>query len=345
MNKALSLTEKEKAQGIVAASAGNHAQGVAYSMTYVGAHSKIVMPLQTPLVKITATRGYGAEVLLHGDIYDESYKRALEVSKEGGHVFIHPFEDPHIIAGQGSLGLEVMNQMKGEPLDSIVVPIGGGGLISGVAIAIKESMPSCKVIGVVPENCSAMKALSENKSLESISYKPSIADGTSLKEPSSVMYNQFIKRYVDDVCSVDEETIASAMVYLLERAKTVVEGSGALSLAAVMKGGLSLGKKTCLVLSGGNLDMNLLSSVIERGLAKAGRIVRFSVVVSDSPGVLSKLTDIIARHRANILQVEHDRIGRHLNLRETVIQFLLETKGVEHCREVLSALRDFEIKK
>ena len=337
MNKILSLTDKEKDRGIITASAGNHAQGVAYSATYVETKSKVVMPTHTPFVKATATRSYGAEVILSGNIYDESYQYALELAKKEGHVFIHPFEDPHIIAGQGSLGLEILDQM--EYLDSIIVPIGGGGLISGVAIAIKESNPHCKVIGVVPKNCAAMQAMFKNEYTEELEYTSSIADGTSVKKPSPIMYDRFIKRYVDDICAVDEGTIASAMVYLLERAKTVVEGSGALSLAALMTGGVSLGNKTCLILSGGNVDMNTISQVIERGLAKAGRIARLSVVVPDRPGTLNQLTNIIASQKANILEVHHDRLGGHLRLQETVIEFLLETKSLDHLNEILESLR------
>lgn len=339
MNKILLLTDEEKKRGIIAASAGNHAQGVAYSATHVGIPSKVVMPTHTPLVKITATRSYGAKVILHGDVYDESYQRALELAKEGGRVFVHPFEDPHIIAGQGSLGLEVLDQIK--DLDSILIPIGGGGLISGMAMAIKEFKPRCRVIGVVPENCAAMEALFRGQYTEELGYRSSIADGTSIKKPSYVMFDRFIKKYVDDIRAVDEGTIASAMVYLLERAKTLVEGSGALPLAALMAGGsdLSLGKKTCLVLSGGNVDMNTISQVIERGLAKAGRIARLCVVVPDHPGSLNQLTNVIASERANILEVHHDRLGDHLRLHETAIEFLLETRSSDHLNKVLEGFK------
>ena len=266
MNKMLSLTDRERALGVIAASAGNHAQGVARSATYVGAQSKVVMPTQTPLVKTSATQSYGAEVILHGNFYDESYQRAKEISKEKGYIFIHPFEDAQIIAGQGTLGLEIIQQIP--DLSSVVVPIGGGGLISGVAIAIKESNPHCKVLGVVPKNCSAMQSLFKNEA--ALEHQPTIADGASVKKPSSLIYDNFIKKYVDDICTVSEDSIAAAMLFLLERAKTLVEGSGALSLAAVMEEKLPLGHKTCLILSGGNVDMNIISQIIQRGLTKGG---------------------------------------------------------------------------
>lgn len=340
MNKALSLTEEERARGVIACSAGNHAQGVAYSANYVGAKSTVVMPVNTPLVKSMATRSYGAEVLFYGSVYDESYEMAEALAKKEKYTFIHPFEDPHVIAGQGSMGLEILDQM--EELDSILIPIGGGGLISGVSMAIKESLPHCRVIGVVPKNCSAMQALFKSQYTKDFKYTASIADGTSVKEPSELMYNHFIKKYVDDIFSVDEETIASAMVYLLERAKTVVEGSGALALGALMlhTENLNLGDKTCLILSGGNVDMNIISQVTERGLAKVGRIARISVIVPDCPGSLSELTNVIANRRGNVLEVHHDRLGTSINLQQTKIEFLLETRGFDHLNEILEALKE-----
>ena len=340
MNKLLSLSEEERARGVIAASAGNHAQGVAYSATQTGVSSKVVMPLQTPLVKLSAAQSYGAEILLHGNIYDESCQRAQEVAREQGHTFIHPFEDFHIISGQGTLGLEVIQEIP--DLSSIVVPIGGGGLISGMAIAIKASRPNCKVIGVVPENCPAMEFLFKQKTMAP--FHPTIADGTSVKQPSVLIYNEFIKKYVDEVCSVSEGSIASAMLFLLERAKTVVEGSGALSLAALMEGNVSFGDKTCLILSGGNVDMNTISHIIRHGLTKMGRLARLSVVVPDRPGALSQLTRMIASESANILEVYHDRLNHHLHLHETTIEFLLETKSWDQIHKILKVFEGEGVK-
>ncbi len=334
-NKMMSLTAAEKAKGVVASSAGNHAQGVALAAKNAGCKAKIVMPIHSPLVKVMATQNYGAEVILHGEIYDESYKRAREIEKEEGLTFVHPYEDPFIIAGQGTLGLELIEQLP--DLESVLIPIGGGGLIAGIATALKAIKPHVKIIGAVPENNPGMYQMFKGEKPDLTLRQPTIADGLSVKTPSPVMYEQYLKKWVDDVVTVSEDEIAEAIVMLLERAKAVVEGSGAVSLAAAKKSKLNLGKKSIVVLTGGNIDLNAISKVIERGLSKKGRLARLSVVVSDKPGTLNRLTHILAEKRANVLQVDHDRLSAGLSLSETRIEFLIETRSSEHIFEIVNA--------
>lgn len=338
MNKMKSLTPEELKKGVVASSAGNHAQGVAYSATYCGSKAHIVMPTISPLIKVTATRGYGAEVILHGEIYDESYAHARELEKQQGYVFVHPYEDELVMAGQGTIGLEILESLP--DVDSVIVPIGGGGIISGIATAIKSIKPSCKVYGAVAENNPGMYNLFHGKAHNSSERKPTIADGLAVKKPSPNMLENYIRPYVDDVATVSEDEIAESIVFLLERAKTVVEGSGVVGLAAAakMKDKWQLGKKTCIVLCGGNIDLNAISKVIERGLAKKGRLVRISVVVVDKPGTLHRLTSVLAELDANILEVEHDRLRPNLEISEAQIEFLLETRDEEQIQKIQAAM-------
>jgi len=335
LNKILSLTEAERARGIVASSAGNHAQGVAFAAQRVGAKAKIVMPVNSPLIKIMATQGYGAEVVLHGQVYDEAYAHARQLEKEQGLTFVHAFEDPMVIAGQGTLGIELITDLP--DVDSVIVPIGGGGLISGVATAVKALRPGCKIYGVVSDQAPGMMNLFNHQKAEA---PPglTIADGIAVKKPSEAMYGDYISKLVDDVISVTDDEIAEAIVWLLERAKTVVEGSGATVLAAAAKNRWQLGKKTCLILSGGNIDLNIISMVIERGLSRNGRLARITVVVADRPGALQRLTNALAGEQANILDVKHDRLRTDLLISETAIEFLVETKSREHIKKLKVAL-------
>jgi threonine dehydratase len=337
LNKMLTLSAADLKKGLVCSSAGNHAQGVAYAAAKVGAKAFVVMPVSSPLVKVMATQGYGAEVILHGRIYDEAYQHARELEKQKGYTFVHPFEDPMIIAGQGTLGLEVMEQIP--DLDSIVVPIGGGGLISGVATAIKAKNPKVKIYGVVSSIAPGMKQLFNQQPVEAASLSLTIADGISVKKPSEAMFKDYISKLVEDIVEVNDEDIAESIVFFLERAKTVVEGSGAVVLAGAEKAGWKLGKKSCLLLSGGNIDLNLVSKVIERGLIKRGRLIRLSVIVPDRPGTLHRLTDIIAEKGANVLDVKHDRVRQGVKLSETAIEFLLETRSSEHAEQLQDAFR------
>jgi len=282
-----------------------------------------------------ATQAYGAEVILKGRIYDESYSHARELEKQHGYTFVHPYEDPLVIAGQGTLGLEVLEQIP--DLESIVIPIGGGGLIAGVATAIKSQRPKVKVYGVVSSVAPGMRQLFKKEEVAAPAQALTIADGISVKKPSAIMYSDYISRLVEDIVDVNDEEIAESIVYLLERAKTMVEGSGAVVLAGAEKAGWDLGKRCCMVLSGGNIDLNLVSKVIERGLSHRGRLVRLNVIVNDRPGSLFRLTDIIAEKGANILDVKHDRVRQGIRLSETAIEFLLETRSGEHAQELRDA--------
>lgn len=335
-NKILSLPEKDRARGIVCASAGNHAQGVAYAANYTGAKAHVVMPVHSPMVKVLATKSYGAEVILRGDIYDEAYAYAQQLEKDKGYTFVHPFEDPMVIAGQGTIGLEILEDLP--DVDSVIVPVGGGGLIAGIASVIKEKKPSCKIYGVVPSNFPSMKYMFKGEPVPEGPFRPTVADGAAVKYASQMMHDKYLTKYVDDIISITEAEIAEAIVFLLERAKTVVEGAGALALAAASHGKWALGQKCALILSGGNIDVNILSKVIEKGLAQVGRLARINVIVTDRPGTLQKLTAAIAESGANIMQVNHDRLASHLQLRETGIEFLLETRDEDHVQQIREAL-------
>lgn len=339
LNKISSLTDEEKKRGVIACSAGNHAQGVALSSTMNDVRSVIVMPENAPIAKVQATKKYGAEIIQKGQVFDDAKEYALQLAKKEGYVFVHPYEDEKVIAGQATIGLELMGQLP--DLDSVVVPIGGGGLISGIAIAIKALNPKIKVIGVQTEIVSTMSQLFHTQKFEPIPQAVStLADGIAVKYPSEVMYKNFISRYVDEIVTVNEDQIAEAIVFLLERAKTVAEGSGAVSLAAVLNRKLNLGRKSCLIVSGGNIDLNIVSEIIQRGQIQRGRLCELSVIAPDVPGSLSRLTQIIADQKANILQVHHDRIRRGLNLKETRIDFVLETTSREHIEKIREALAE-----
>ncbi len=336
-NKISSLTPEQKKNGVVASSAGNHAQGVALSATLAGVKSTIVMPVTAPLSKYSATKAYGAEVILKGEIYDDAYEHARMLEKEKGFTFVHPYQDEYVIAGQGTIGLEVMERLP--DLDTIVVPIGGGGLISGIAIAVKALNPKTKVIGVQSDRSPGMANL-YNKQTGSLAKRvATIADGIAIKNPSPEIHDQFISKFVDQVVTVSDDEIAEAIVYLMERTKAVAEGSGAAAMAAAMHRGLDLGKKCCIIVSGGNIDLNVVSKIIDRGQIVRGRLCELSVIVDDLPGNLSKLTKVIAEQRANVLEVRHDRVSKGLSLRETRIDFVLETSSLEHVERIMAALQ------
>ena len=341
MNKISLLDEASLKKGIVACSAGNHAQGVAFSATTLGTKAHIVMPENSPLVKAIATQEYGAEVILHGEIFDESFNRAKELEAEKGYVFVHPFDDPQVMAGQGTIGLEVMEQVKN--LDSMIVPIGGGGLISGISVALRAINPKLKIYGVVPENIPGMFHLFHGSQYDPSEKKPTLADGLAVKKPNEAILNDYIKPHVDDIVMVSESEIASSIVFLMERAKTVVEGAGATGLAAALKmrKQWELGDNCCILLCGGNIDLNIISKIIEKGLSQIGRVARISVVVKDQPGVLQGLTTLIANEKANIIQVQHDRLSPNIAINETQIDFLLECRGTNHVNSLIAALKDF----
>jgi len=335
-NKIINLTPEEKKRGVVASSAGNHAQGVALSASLAGVKATIVMPENAPLTKINATRGYGAEVILKGEIYDDAYEHARFLEKTEGFVFVHPYEDPYIIAGQGTIGLELNERLP--DLDSVVIPIGGGGLISGISTALRALNPKIRIIGVQSDQAPGMSQLFHKQTPEPKKRISTIADGIAIKHPSKIVYDSFISKNVDEVVTVSDDELAEAIVFLLERAKTMTEGSGAAAMAAAMNRKLNLGKKTCIILSGGNVDLNVISKIIEKGQTKRGRLAELSVVVDDLPGNLNRLTKAIADQKANILEVHHDRISQGLFLRETRIDFVLETSSPEHIQKIKEAL-------
>ena len=350
LNKLLSLTPEERSQGVIAASAGNHAQAVAYHASNLGIRARIVMPLATPLIKVSATRGYGGDVVLHGANYDEAYGEALRLSAQEHLTFVHAFDDDAVIAGQGTLGLELLEQHP--DLEAVVVPIGGGGLIGGIGCALKETNPRIQVIGVQPARLPSVKvALSEGKPV-TLPSAVTIADGIAVRRVG-VHTLPLVQKYVDDIVTVEEEEIANAVLLLLEREKILAEGAGAAALAALVNRRIPMihdptardstvrekpGKKIIVVVSGGNIDVTLLARIIERGLVKDGRLVRLRVHLPDYPGALHRLTGILAEHRANIVETSYDRAYHNVNLGDTAIDITMETRGPDHIAELISAL-------
>jgi threonine dehydratase len=336
-NKIASLSAEERARGVIACSAGNHAQGVALSASLSKVKSVIVMPETAPLTKIQATINYGAEVILKGQIFDEAKEHAYRLANEKGYVFIHPYEDEKVIAGQGTIGLEVFKQVK--DLKMIIVPIGGGGLISGIGVALKTLNPQIKVIGVQTTAVDTMYRLFKKMDEDHSRISTTIADGIAVKSPSKIMYDNFISKYVDDIVTVSEGEIAEAIVYLIERAKSVAEGAGATAMAALLSRKVKPASKTCVLVCGGNIDLNIISQVIQRGQIERGRLCEMSVTVPDVPGSLSQVTQILAEQKANVLEVHHDRVKQGLNLKETRIDFVIETTSREHIESIRESLK------
>ncbi|MBN1210871.1 MAG: threonine ammonia-lyase [Myxococcaceae bacterium] len=338
LNKLLVLSAEEKARGVIAASAGNHAQGLAYHARRLGVKATIVMPERTPLIKVSRTRDeYGARVILTGSNFDEAYAEALHLQKEENLVFVHPFDDPHVIAGQGTIGLELLEQVPFA--DMVVVPVGGGGLISGVSCALKETNPRIQVVGVQTAALASMKASLEAGHVVELPAASTIAEGIAVRRAGELTF-EMVRKYVDDVVTVDEEEIANAILMLLEQEKSVVEGAGAVGLAAVINGHLpkATNKKVVLLLGGGNIDMNVISRIIERGLVKAGRLVRLEVRLPDRPGMLARLTAEIAEKRANVVEIHHNRAFSKASLGEVMVEVTLETTGRPHIQELIDAL-------
>ena len=294
------------------------------------------MPLTTPLIKVSATKSYGAEIVLHGANYDEACEEAVRRSHQFGLTFIHPFDDEVVIAGQGTLGLEILEQVP--DIEAVIAPIGGGGLISGVACAIKESNPRVRVIGVQPARLPSMKvAIAEGQPV-TLSPAATIADGIAVRRAGEKTL-RLVQKYVDEIVTVDEEEIANAILLLLEREKTLAEGAGAAAIAALINRKTSLvGNKVAVLVGGGNIDVSLLSRIMERGLVKDGRLVRLRVHLPDYPGALHRLTGILAQHRANIVETAYDRAYYGVNLGDTAIDITMETRGPDHIAELLSAL-------
>jgi threonine dehydratase len=337
LNRIAMLTPAQAKRGVVAASAGNHAQGVAYHATQRGIRAVIVMPLTTPLVKVTATRGFGAEVVLHGANYDEACTEATRLCEAEEMTFIHPFDDALVMAGQGTIGLELLEQVDG--LEAVVVPIGGGGLIGGIACAVKESNPRVRVIGVQAARLPSMKEAVAEHHPVTLPPSTTIADGIAVRRAGDVTF-PVVEKYVDEIVTVDEDEIASAILTLLEREKTLAEGAGATALAALLQKRTSLPKdaRTAVLVCGGNIDVTLLSRIIERGLVQDGRLIRLRIHLLDRPGALTELTTLIARHRVNIVDTLYNRAYYGVNLGDTAIDITMETRGPEQVDELLAAL-------
>ena len=338
LNRIALLTPDQAGRGVVAASAGNHAQGVAYHATKRGIRAVIVMPLATPLVKVTATRGFGADVILHGANYDEACEEATRICNAEDMTFIHPFDDATVMAGQGTIGLELLEQVP--QLEAVVVPIGGGGLIGGIACAIKESDPRIRVIGVQTSRLPSMQAALAAHAPVTIDPATTIADGIAVRRAGTVTF-PMVERYVDEIVTVDEDEIASAILTLLEREKTLAEGAGATALAALLQHRTSLrNQHTAVLVCGGNIDVTLLARIIERGLVQDGRLILLRIHLLDRPGALTDLTRVIAAHRVNIVNTMYNRAYYGVNLGDTVIDITMETRGREQVDELLAALTD-----
>ena len=336
LNKLLLLTAEERARGVVCASAGNHAQGVAYHSSRLGIPATIVMPESTPLIKVSSTKGYGAKVVLHGANFDESLAEAWRRCDAEKLVFVHPFDDDHVIAGQGTIGLELLEQNPF--LEMVIVPVGGGGLIAGVACAIKEVNPRVRVVGVEAEALPKLAASLKAGAPVTIEAGSTIADGIAVRRIGERTF-PMIQRYVDEVALCDDEEIANAILLLLEREKTVAEGAGAISLAAAVNRKVKVeGRRVVMLIGGGNIDVNLISRIIERGLVKDGRLVRLSVTVPDRPGTLARLTELVARQRANVVEIHHNRAFSKSALGDTVVELVLETRGHEHIDDLVREL-------
>ena len=336
-NKISSLNDEEKKRGVIAASAGNHAQGVAYSAKAFGVPATIIMPEATPLLKVVGTKALGAEVVLKGENYDEAYEYALKYSKENNLTFIHPFKDDKVMAGQGTVALEMYDEV--DDLDMILVPIGGGGLISGIGSAIKQLDPRIKIIGVTAKGAPAMyESFKEKKALSTNDVR-TIADGIAVRDANEKNL-KIILECVDDIVQVDDEEIANAVLFLLERQKIVVEGAGAVGVAALMHKKVDAkDKKVGIVISGGNIDVGMLSVIIEKGQIKAHRKMKLLITLIDKPGALRKLTDIFEELSANIIQIDYDRTSTTLSYGDANVTIALETKGEEHQNSIRDALK------
>ncbi|MBO8137665.1 MAG: threonine ammonia-lyase [Desulfotomaculum sp.] len=335
-NKIANLSDEEKKAGVIASSAGNHAQGVALAASVYGTKSTIVMPTTAPLAKITATRNYGAEVVLHGHVFDDAYAKSVEIQSETGATFIHAFNDPLVIAGQGTIGLEILEDMP--DVDAIVVPIGGGGLISGIALAAKNINPKIKIIGVEPTNAASMKESAVAGKAVTLCSALTIADGIAVKTPGDLTFD-IVKQYVDEIVVVEEDEIANAILFLLERCKLIAEGAGAASVAALLNGKVQLpGKKVVAVVSGGNIDVNMLSRIVDKGLTKAGRKTELTTVIPDKPGQLQKLLKTISDLSANVVEIYHNRIRNGVELGYAQVDLVLETNDSQHLNKIIEEL-------
>lgn len=335
-NKITNLSDEEKKKGVIASSAGNHAQGVAYGAKESGIKAVIVMPKSTPLIKVESTKQYGAEVILHGDVYDDAFKKAKELEEKEGYIFVHPFDDEDVIYGQGTIALEILEELP--ETDIILVPIGGGGLISGIACAAKILKPEIKIIGVEPDGAaSAYEAIKEDKVIE-LKEANTIADGTAVKKIGNITF-EYIKKYVDEIITVSDYELMEAFLLLVEKHKIIAENSGILSLAALKKL-KEKNKKVVSVVSGGNIDVLMISSMINKGLIRRDRIFNFSVNIPDKPGELAKVVDLIAQQGANVVKLEHNQFKNLSRFKDIELQITVETNGSEHIQKLTQAFEE-----
>ena len=336
-NKIRSLSPEEAARGVIACSAGNHAQGIALSATKLGIRSVICMPAGAPISKIEATRNYGAEVVLVPGVYDDAAAEAKRLCEEKGYTFAHPFNDPYVMAGQGTIGLEILEQLP--EVEQIIVPIGGGGLIAGVACAVKHLKPSCRVIGVQAEGAASMWTSHNNGKITELPSVSTIADGIAVKIPGDLTF-ELCEKYVDEIVTVSDSEIAAAIMTLMEDQKLVSEGAGATTVAAILFDKVSTAdKKTVCLVSGGNVDVTTLSRVITKGLTKTGRITNITTKVVDKPGELNRMLSLVAQSGANIMSIHHDRADQQSEVTACVVDLTLETRDRKHGQEIRDALQ------
>lgn len=333
-NKMAKLTDEEKERGVIASSAGNHAQGVALAGSKLGIKSVIVMPKYTPLIKVEATKAYGAEVVLCGEDYDGAYKKALELQEKEGYTFVHPFDDEDVIEGQGTIALEVLEQLP--DADIIVVPLGGGGLISGIAAAAKLKNPKIKIVGVEPEGAASAKLSMEKGRVEELKSSNTIADGAAVKKIGDVTF-QYIEKYVDEIVTVSDYELMKEFLILVEKHKIVAENAAILSIAGLKKL-KEKNKKVIAVLSGGNIDVLTISSMINKGLVSRGRVLKFSVGLPDKPGQLVNVSRILAEQNANVIKLDHNQFKNLDRFHHVELQVTVETNGEEHIKAIIEAL-------
>ena len=336
-NRIAMLTPEERQRGVIASSAGNHAQGVALAAQKFGIKATIVMPAGAPLAKVAATRGYGAEVVLHGAVYDDAYQEACRIQAETGATFVHPFNNPYVIAGQGSIGLEIMDANPG--IDKVVVPIGGGGMASGIAAAVKLLHPNVKVIGVQAAGAPSMLRSREAGKVVSLEHASTIADGIAVKTPGDLTF-EMCSKYVDEIVTVDEDEIAGAILLLLEKCKIVAEGAGAVSVAAVIYEMFDTSGNVACVVSGGNIDVTTLQRILDQGLMKSGRMTRIHTVIEDRPGHLARLLSVISESGANVVSIQHDRTNATSSIGMALLDLLLETNDFDHLERVHALMRE-----
>ena len=336
--KMTQLSDEEKAKGIVACSAGNHAQGVALAANRMGIRAVVCMPDGAPIMKIESTKKLGAEVCLVKGTYDDAHDKAVELQKETGMTFLHPYDDPDVIAGQGTIGLEILNQLP--DVEAVIVPVGGGGLIAGVAFAVKNLKPECKVYGVQAEGAPSMYESFKNKQRAVLDHAVTFADGIAVKNPGELTY-QIIEKYVDDIVTVSEDETAAAILALIEKQKLIAEGAGAVPVAAALFDKLPIkGKKTVCLVSGGNIDVNILSRVITRGLVMSGRNTTLMSALTDKPGQLQVVSEIVASCGANVVSVYHDRSDTNMAISDCYLRIGLETRDREQINEIIQKLRE-----